>query len=143
MTFDVAQTFYFKPEAGRIMVSPVDMAPSEPCDAQADELEVAIMPSTGYTAVRPMRVVGAIRHNTGWIENLRPSSGRTSIGDQGPTPEEPDPWPSGWRARDGNGRHGWPRSPHGGRRAWLWAANRCPSDIAAFGTAARKLPPTE
>jgi len=42
MTFDVAETFYFKPEAGRIMVSPVDMAPSEPCDAQADELEVAI-----------------------------------------------------------------------------------------------------
>jgi D-arginine dehydrogenase len=42
MTFDVAETFYFKPEAGRIMVSPVDMAHSKPCDAQADELEVAI-----------------------------------------------------------------------------------------------------
>ena len=42
MTFDVAETFYFKPEAGRIMVSPVDMEPSAPCDAQADELEVAI-----------------------------------------------------------------------------------------------------
>lgn len=42
MTFDVAETFYFKPEAGRIMVSPVDMAPSAPCDAQADELEVAV-----------------------------------------------------------------------------------------------------
>ena len=42
MTFDVAETFYFKPEAGRIMVSPIDMVPSEPCDAQADELEAAI-----------------------------------------------------------------------------------------------------
>lgn len=42
MTFDVAETFYFKPEAGRIMVSPVDMEPSQPCDAQADELETAI-----------------------------------------------------------------------------------------------------
>lgn len=42
MTFDVAETFYFKPEIGDIMISPVDMEPSEPCDAQADEMEVAI-----------------------------------------------------------------------------------------------------
>ena len=42
MTFDVTETFYFKPEVGRIMVSPVDMEPSEPCDAQADELETAM-----------------------------------------------------------------------------------------------------
>ena len=42
MTFDIAETFYFKPEAGRIMVSPVDMEPTEPNDVQADELETAI-----------------------------------------------------------------------------------------------------
>lgn len=42
MIFDVAETFYFKPEAGLLMVSPVDVAPSAPCDAQADELEVAV-----------------------------------------------------------------------------------------------------
>jgi len=42
MTFDLAETFYFKPEAGRVMVSPVDMAQTAPCDAQADELEVAL-----------------------------------------------------------------------------------------------------
>ena len=29
MTFDLAETFYFKPEAGRLMVSPVHMAPEE------------------------------------------------------------------------------------------------------------------
>lgn len=34
MTFDVAETFYFKPEAGRIMVSPVDMAATAPCDGR-------------------------------------------------------------------------------------------------------------
>lgn len=33
MTFDLAETFYFKPEAGRVMVSPVDMAQTVPCDA--------------------------------------------------------------------------------------------------------------
>jgi D-arginine dehydrogenase len=38
---DVDETFYFKPESGRIMGSPADAAPVEPCDAQADELDIA------------------------------------------------------------------------------------------------------
>lgn len=42
MTFDVAETWYFKPEAGRIMVSPVDKTPSEPCDCQPEELDIAV-----------------------------------------------------------------------------------------------------
>ncbi|MEE9254488.1 MAG: FAD-binding oxidoreductase, partial [Pseudomonadales bacterium] len=33
---------YFKPEAGKLMVSPADATPSEPCDAQPDELDIAI-----------------------------------------------------------------------------------------------------
>ena len=41
MTFDVAETWYFKPEGGRIMVSPVDKTPIEPCDCQPDEFDVA------------------------------------------------------------------------------------------------------
>lgn len=42
MTFDVAETWYFKPEAGRIMVSPVDKTPSPACDCQPEELDVAV-----------------------------------------------------------------------------------------------------
>ncbi|EED36170.1 FAD dependent oxidoreductase [Luminiphilus syltensis NOR5-1B] len=34
--------FYFKPEAGKIMVSPADEIPGPPCDAQPDELDIAI-----------------------------------------------------------------------------------------------------
>jgi D-arginine dehydrogenase len=33
---------YFKPEAGRVLVSPADATPSPPCDAQPDEVDVAI-----------------------------------------------------------------------------------------------------
>ncbi|MDP6375986.1 MAG: FAD-binding oxidoreductase [Pseudomonadales bacterium] len=33
---------YFKPEAGLLMVSPADETPSPPCDAQPEELDVAI-----------------------------------------------------------------------------------------------------
>lgn len=34
---------YCKPEAGRVMASPADETPSEPCDAQPEELDVAII----------------------------------------------------------------------------------------------------
>ena len=39
---DVGDEFYFKPDAGRIFVSPSDATPSEPMDAYPDELDVAI-----------------------------------------------------------------------------------------------------
>jgi D-arginine dehydrogenase len=42
MSLDVAETFYFKPDAGRLLVSPADETPMEPCDVQPDELDVAI-----------------------------------------------------------------------------------------------------
>ena len=42
MTLDVGESFYFKPDAGRLLVSPADETPIEPCDVQTDELDVAI-----------------------------------------------------------------------------------------------------
>jgi D-arginine dehydrogenase len=39
---DVAEQFYFKPEAGRLMASPADETPSDPLDAAPDELDIAI-----------------------------------------------------------------------------------------------------
>ena len=42
MTLDVSESFYFKPEAGRLLVSPADETPMAPCDVQPDELDVAI-----------------------------------------------------------------------------------------------------
>lgn len=38
----VGETFYFKPDAGLLLVSPADETPSLPCDAQPEELDVAI-----------------------------------------------------------------------------------------------------
>jgi D-arginine dehydrogenase len=38
---DADEEFYFKPDAGQIMISPADETPTEPCDAQAEELDVA------------------------------------------------------------------------------------------------------
>lgn len=41
LVLDVAETFYFKPESGRIWLSPHDETPSPPCDAAPEELDVA------------------------------------------------------------------------------------------------------
>jgi D-arginine dehydrogenase len=38
----VGDELYFAPESGRLFASPMDEIPSEPCDAQPDELEVAL-----------------------------------------------------------------------------------------------------
>lgn len=41
LVLDVAGKFYFKPEAGRIWLSPHDETPSPPCDAAPEEIDVA------------------------------------------------------------------------------------------------------
>jgi D-arginine dehydrogenase len=42
MTIDIDETFYFKPDAGRLLLSPADETPSAPCDAFPDDMDVAI-----------------------------------------------------------------------------------------------------
>jgi D-arginine dehydrogenase len=38
---EIAEDFYFKPEAGLILASPADETPSPPCDAQPEEIDIA------------------------------------------------------------------------------------------------------
>jgi D-arginine dehydrogenase len=42
MVIDVDERFYFKPEAGQLLVSPADETPVAPCDVQPEELDIAI-----------------------------------------------------------------------------------------------------
>lgn len=42
LTIDIGGSFYFKPDNGRLWLSPHDEIPSEPCDAAPEELDVAI-----------------------------------------------------------------------------------------------------
>ncbi|MFT4798902.1 MAG: D-arginine dehydrogenase [Candidatus Azotimanducaceae bacterium] len=42
LTIDIDEGFYFKPDAGQLLISPADETPSDPCDAQAEELDIAI-----------------------------------------------------------------------------------------------------
>jgi D-arginine dehydrogenase len=42
LVIDIGGSFYFKPDAGRLWLSPHDEVPSEPCDAAPEELDVAV-----------------------------------------------------------------------------------------------------
>ena len=41
MVIDIDETFYMKPDAGLLLISPADETPIEACDVQAEELDVA------------------------------------------------------------------------------------------------------
>ncbi|HEY1614222.1 MAG TPA: FAD-binding oxidoreductase [Rhizomicrobium sp.] len=42
LVIDIGETVYFKPDARRLLLSPADETPSDPCDAQPDELDIAV-----------------------------------------------------------------------------------------------------
>lgn len=42
MMNDLAETFYFKPESGKLLISPADATPLPPQDVQPDELDIAL-----------------------------------------------------------------------------------------------------
>jgi D-arginine dehydrogenase len=42
MAIDFDETFYFKPEVGQFLASPADETPSPPCDAQPEEIDIAV-----------------------------------------------------------------------------------------------------
>jgi D-arginine dehydrogenase len=39
---DIGESFYFKPDAGKLLASPADETPFEPCDVHPDDTDVAI-----------------------------------------------------------------------------------------------------
>jgi D-arginine dehydrogenase len=55
---EIAEDFYFKPEAGLILASPADETPSPPCDAQPEEIDIAECAARieGSTALRIGRI---------------------------------------------------------------------------------------
>jgi D-arginine dehydrogenase len=63
---DIKSTWYFKPEGGKLMVSPADETPVEPQDIQPDEMDVAIaidrfMQVTTVDVKRPERAWAGLR----------------------------------------------------------------------------------
>lgn len=42
LTIDMDEAFYLKPDAGRLLLSPANEDPEQPCDVQPDEMDIAL-----------------------------------------------------------------------------------------------------
>jgi D-arginine dehydrogenase len=123
MTFDLAETWYFKPEAGRVMVSPVDKTPTEPCDAAPEELDVAV----AVERIERATTMSVSRIHSRW------AGLRTFATDEqpviGPDPDEPSfIWLAG---QGGNGVMGAPAAAQ--LAAALATGSNLPDFVASCG----------
>jgi len=60
LVMDIGNRFYFEPEAGGLLVSPSEETPTEPCDAQADEIDIALgLERVNEALASPLR---SVRH---------------------------------------------------------------------------------
>ena len=128
---DVDEQFYFKPDAGRILASPADETPSEPCDAWADDMDVAICID---------RVQGALDIPVQRI--VRSWAGlRSFVADRSPVIGFDDRVPDFfWLA--GQGGYGVQTGPAAARTAAALALGEpLPADIAANDVTAESLSP--
>jgi len=128
---DVAEEFYFKPEAGKLLGSPADETPVEPQDVQPEELDLAIaadriQASITFPIARILRRWAGLRS---FVKDKTPVVGFA--------PEAPGFF---WLA--GQGGYGIQTAPAMGRiAASLAAGEGLPADIAAHGVEAAQLAP--
>ncbi len=70
LVIDINGGFYFKPDAGRLWLSPHDEIPSEPCDAAPEELDVAIAIDR-FQSVTDWRIE-AVEHSWAGLRSFAP-----------------------------------------------------------------------
>ena len=128
---DVDERFYFKPDAGGLMLSPADETPSDPCDAQAEELDVAIAVDAFEQATTEQ--VRRVAHRWAGLRTFAPDR----IPVVGADPREPAFF---WLA--GQGGYGIQTAPAlAAAVAGLLTTNALPEHVAAEGVVAADLSP--
>lgn len=128
---DAGGTFYFKPDAGMILASPADETPSPPCDAQADEWDIAVcIDRVQAAADLPVR-----RVSRSW------AGLRSFVADRSPVVGSPESHPGFfWFAAQGG--YGIQMAPALARvGASLLDHGVLPADIAAAGVVPADLSP--
>ncbi len=128
---DVAEEFYFKPDAGQLFVSPADATPSEPMDAHAEDLDVA----AGVE-----RLERATTLNVGRV--LRSWAGLRTFAPDALPVAGPDAAADGFFWLAGQGGYGIKTSPALSRAcACLIRGRELPEDLLRLGIAAAQLSP--
>lgn len=125
----IDESFYFKPDAGRLLLSPADEEPSPPCDAQPEDLEVAIAVDRFETATGEH--VAKVHHR--WAGLRVFSADRTPVVGFDPVAE-------GFFWLVGQGGYGIQSAEGLGRLAAALACGEgVPADLAAEGVTAEAL----
>ena len=128
---DVGAAFYFKPDAGQLLVSPADAAPSPPTDAQADEYEVAL----GIDRLERATSIPVRKINRKW------AGLRTFAGDGNPVVGE-DPLFRGFFWLAGQGGYGFKTAPALSRIiAGLILTGALPEEATDRGLTAEEISP--
>lgn len=127
----IDETVYFRPLSGKLMVSPADETPSPPCDAQPEEIDVAI----AIDRLQKLTNLEAARISGKWagLRSFAPD-GELAIG------EDPDIAGFFWMA--GQGGYGIQTSPAAGRAlASLAVEGRLPDDLLELGLCEESVSP--
>ena len=131
MVHDIDDAFYLKPDAGRILGSPADETPSEPCDVYPEELDIAI----GADRIMQATTLD-IRHIRNKWAGLR-----SFVGDRQPVAGF-DVAAEGFFWLAGQGGAGIMTAPAlGAVTAALVTGEPLPQAVAAHGIAAERLGP--
>ncbi|HMN76337.1 MAG TPA: FAD-binding oxidoreductase [Burkholderiaceae bacterium] len=127
----VGETFYFKPDAGLLLLSPADEMPCAPCDAQPEELDIAIAVHRFETATG--QGVGRVRSRWAGL--------RSFVADKSPVVGF-DPSAQGFFWLVGQGGYGIQTAPAMARAACALAQRKpLPGDLVAQGVRAEDLAP--
>jgi D-arginine dehydrogenase len=130
MVIDIDESFYFKPDAGKLLLSPADETPCPPSDAQPEDLDVAIAVDRVERATTL-----SIQHVTHRWAGLR-----TFVPDRSPVVGYDERNGFFWLA--GQGGYGIQTAPALARVAAALALRQpIPPDIAAHGVDVNALSP--
>jgi D-arginine dehydrogenase len=125
------ETWYVKPDAGKLLISPADETPSPPCDAQPEELDIAVAVDRVQTATT--LEIRRIAHRWAGL--------RCFARDKTPVVGF-DPRAPGFFWCAGQGGYGFQTAPALSRAAAALACGEpLPADLAALGVTAAALSP--
>jgi D-arginine dehydrogenase len=128
---DIHETFYFKPDAGKVLASPADETPTEPCDVHPEDIDIA-------SAIERIQQCASLPVNH--IER-RWAGLRSFVADGCPVVGY-DPHVSGFFWIAGQGGYGIETSPAIGRlTASLIARQVVPPDLTDYGVDTEMLSP--
>lgn len=131
LAIDAEERFYFKPDAGRLLISPADETPSAPCDVQPEEMDVAVAIDRVEHATT-LRIARVVRKWAG-LRSFAP--------DRSPVIGF-DPQADGFFWLAGQGGYGIQTAPAAARlAAGLVRGENMPEDIAAQGLTVEAVSP--